>query len=260
MVIVQGAGMGHESSSAPTAFEFEIAQIAHTLLRLVLAARYRKNLVIAVMAASAFLGALYYPTASRRYSSKASMLVSQTGQDQLDTSIANDESLRRNTMPTFENIVRSAKVLEGALEKLNPCDRVDFENVPFESWVKSLQNNMTSKAIRSTSILEVSYRSGDPQVAANVVRAIVQSYLDFMDRIRKGTAGEISRVLTKERNEVAEKLGRKQEELLEVRRHLADLGFRSENKTLHPMVQRAVYFNDALIAAQKQRVEQEALL
>ncbi|HEY4760879.1 MAG TPA: polysaccharide biosynthesis tyrosine autokinase [Thermoguttaceae bacterium] len=252
--------MGHESSSAPTAFEFEIAQIAHTLLRLVLAARYRKNLVIAVMAASAFLGALYYTTASRRYSSKASMLVSQTGQDQLDTSIANDESLRRNTMPTFENIVRSAKVLEGALEKLNPCDRVDFENVPFESWVKSLQNNMTSKAIRSTSILEVSYRSGDPQVAANVVRAIVQSYLDFMDRIRKGTAGEISRVLTKERNEVAEKLGRKQEELLEVRRHLADLGFRSENKTLHPMVQRAVYFNDALISVQKQRVEYEAAL
>ena len=38
------------------------------------------------------------------------------------------------------------------------------------------------------------------------------------------------------------------------------MGFRSDGKTLHPMVQRAVYFNDALIAAQKERVEHEALL
>ena len=114
--------------------------------------------------------------------------------------------------------------------------------------------------MRYTSIIEVSYCSKDPQVAANVVSAVVQSYLDFMDRIHKGTAGELSRILTKERNEVAEKLAQKQEELLAARRNLADLGFRSEGKTLHPMVQRAVYFNDALIAEQKQRVEYEAAL
>ncbi len=213
----------------------------HTLLRLVLAVRYRKNLVIAVMAASAFLGGLYYTTAPRLYSSKAVLLVSQNGRDQLDTSITNDESLRQNTMPTFEKIITSAKVLEGALEKLGPADRVDFADLPGESWAQALQKNLTSKVIRATSILEVSYYSKDPQVAANVVSAVVQSYLDFMDRIHKGTAGEISRVLTKERNEVAEKLAAKQEELLAVRRNLADLGFRSEGKTLHPMVQRAVY-------------------
>ena len=88
-------------------------QLAHTLLRLVFAVRYRKNLVIAIMAASAFLGGLYYATRPRLYSSKASLLVSQNGHDQLDTSIANDESLRQNTMPTFEKIIISAKVLEG---------------------------------------------------------------------------------------------------------------------------------------------------
>ena len=106
----------------------------------------------------------------------------------------------------------------------------------------------------------MSYRSKDPQVAVHVVQAVVQSYLDFMDRMHKGTAGEISRILTKEREEQAEKLSRKQEELLEARRHFADMGFRSDGRTLHPTVQRAVDFNDALIAAQKKRVEYEALL
>ncbi len=38
------------------------------------------------------------------------------------------------------------------------------------------------------------------------------------------------------------------------------MGFRSDGKTLHPTVQRAVYFNDALTATQRKRVEEEALL
>jgi len=97
-------------------------------------------------------------------------------------------------------------------------------------------------------------------VALNVVQAIVQSYLDFMDKMHKGTTEEISRVLTKERAETAEKLAQKQSDLLEARRHFADMGFRSEGRTLHPALQRAVYFNEALIAVQKQRVEYQASL
>ena len=236
------------------------AQLVHSLLRVVLAVRYRKNLVTAVMAAMILLGALYYATAPRRYAARSAMLITQTGRDQLDTSITNEESQRQNTMPTFEKMIGSAKVLEGALKELPPGDCVDLADSPRELWIGRLQRNLTAKAVRFTSILEVGYTSKDPQVAVNVVRAIVQSYLDFMDRMQKGTAGEISRMLTKEREELAEKLTHKQEELLECRRQFADMGFRSDGKTLHPMVQRAVFFNDALIAAQKQRVEHEALM
>jgi len=252
--------MGPDPAVYPAEDNIEITRIAHSLLRMVLAVRYRKNLVIAVMAAAALLGGLYYITATRFYSSNAVLLVTQSGHDRLDTSITNEESLRQNTMPTFENMIRSAKVLEGAVRNLVPEDRIDLAGQPQENWIKVLQGNLVVKAIRSTSILNVGYRSKDSRVAANVVRAVVQSYLDFMDRMHKGTAGEISRMLTHERNELAEKLSRKQQELLEARRQFADMGFRSEGKTLHPMVQRAVFFNDALVATQKQRVEYEASL
>ncbi len=214
----------------PDNFEFEVAQLVHMFLHLVYAVRYRKNLVIAVMAASAFLGGLYYATRPRLYSSKAALLVSQNGRDQLDTSIANDESLRQNTMPTFEKIIISAKVMEGAVQHLGPADHVDFNNAPCESWVGILQRNVTAQVVRYTSIIEVSYRSKDPRVAVNVVGAVVQSYLDFMDRIHKGTAGELSRILTKERNEVAEKLAQKQEELLACRRNMVQPGIPQRRK------------------------------
>ncbi len=233
--------------------------ITQSAMRLFLAVRYRRNLVLAIMVAASALGGLYYATAERKYSAKASLLVSQVGQDRLNTSFTGEDSIRRNTMPTFENMIRSAKVLEGALKKLAPADRIDFGNGSKEACVGILQANLTAKTIRSTSILELTYCSKKPEVAVNVVRAVVQSYLDFMDEMHKGTAGDISRNLTKERDEVAEKLAKKQEELLEARRHFADMGFRSDGKTLHPTVQRAVFFNDALIAAQKRRVELEAL-
>ncbi|MCE5266743.1 MAG: polysaccharide biosynthesis tyrosine autokinase [Planctomycetaceae bacterium] len=236
------------------------AELAHSVLRLVLAVRYRKNLVFAVMAMSALLGGLYYATAKRYYAAKAQVLVTQPRADRLDTSLTNDESVRQNIMPTYENIIRSAKVVEGAVCNLAPADRIDMAGASQEHWVSRLQANLSAKAIRSTNVLEIRYRSLDPQVAVNVVQAVVQSYLDFMDRMQRGTAGEISRMLTKERQTQAEQLQQKQKELLEVRRQVADMGFRSEGKTLHPTVQRAVYFNDALIAAQKKRVQEETLL
>ncbi|MGW8257551.1 MAG: GumC family protein, partial [Thermoguttaceae bacterium] len=250
--------MTPESPPQSENFDFQIAQVVHSILRLVVAVRYRKNLVIAVMAVSLLLGTLYFGTSKRVYSSKASLLVSQSGHDQLDTSISNDNAMRSETMLTFENILHSAKVLEGAAKKLNPEDRVDFCDLPANSWVQALQSNTTTHVVRSTNIIDIQYKSSNPQVAANVVRAIVDSYLEFMDRIHKGTAGEISRIMTRERDEVVEKLNRKQTELLDLRRNLADMGFRSEGKTLHPMVQRAVYFNNALIEIQKKRVEFEA--
>ena len=70
--------------------------------------------MVAMMAAAVLLGGLYYATTPRPYAAKAAMLVTQNGRDHLDTSITNDESQRQNTMPTFENMIRSAKVLEGA--------------------------------------------------------------------------------------------------------------------------------------------------
>ncbi len=94
----------------------------------------------------------------------------------------------------------------------------------------------------------------------DVVQAVVQSYLDFIDSMHKGTAGELNRILTRERNEIEEKLGIKQNELLATRRRYADMGIPTDSNTLHPTVQTAITFNEALTAAQTQRAGYEALL
>jgi capsular exopolysaccharide synthesis family protein len=206
------------------------------------------------------LGALYYVTAVRYYSTKATLLFTQSGRDQMDPSIASDRDNIQANMFTFEKILRSSKVLEEAGKKLAPSERIDFPSATGEAVSGALECRLTTKVIKNTNVMEVSYLSKDPQVAANVVSTVVQAYLDFMDVVHKGTAGEISKVLTRELNDVAEKLAKKQEEMIAARRNLADIGIRSEGKTLHPLVQRAIYFNDTLIAVQKEGAECEAAL
>ncbi|MCR4412027.1 MAG: polysaccharide biosynthesis tyrosine autokinase [Thermoguttaceae bacterium] len=231
------------------------AQMVHLVVRLAMAVRYRKNVMLGALAAAAVLGGFYYATATRYYGAKAAMLVTQIGRDPTDTAIADDELVRRNTMPTFENMFRSPKVVEGALKNLAEEDRIDLAGIPPNRWVQTLQDNLSARTVRNTNILEVGYRSRDARAAVNVLQAVVQSYLAFMDQVHKGTTGDLVAVMVRERSEVAEKLGRVQEALLEARRKCGDMGFRSDSRVLHPVVQRAVFFNDTLAAIERQRVE-----
>lgn len=248
--------IARETPAEPGAF----TQTAHALAGLVLTMRHYKGVVAAVMAAAVGLGAVYYFGSTRRYESRAALLVTQSGGDALDTSMTGEESVRRNSMPTFSNMIHSAKVTEAAIENLAPEDCADFEGLSRDQWAQRLQDNLSSSVVRSTSILEVSYRSKNPKVAANVVHAVVHAYVTFMDRMHKGAAAEISEILIKERKDVADQLAVKQAELLEARRSFSDLGMRGEGKVSHPLVQRAVAFNEALVQVQKQRVEYETAL
>jgi polysaccharide biosynthesis transport protein len=236
------------------------AHFIHVAMRFLLAVRYRKNVVFASVAAVALMGALYYATATRWYSAKASLLVMYTAMDTTSPSMAASGAIQQNCTPTFENLITTTKVIEGALEHIKPEDCADLAGAPKERWATIIQSGLSAKAVRGTNIINVTYRSRDPAATVSVLNAVVQSYVEFLDTTNKGTAGEIIRVLTKEKVDLADKLARKGSELLEVRRQFGDLGIRSESKAVHPLVQRAISFNESLVAAQKRRIELEASL
>ena len=71
---------------------------------------------------------MYYATATRLYQAKASLLVLQTGADVTNTTMT-AEGVRQGLMPTYERLLSSAVVLEGAVKYLEPADRIDFEGV-----------------------------------------------------------------------------------------------------------------------------------
>jgi capsular exopolysaccharide synthesis family protein len=236
------------------------SHIVHVLLQFAMAVRYRKNVVVAALLVSGLLGALYYATATRYYSAKASLLVMQPGNDMLDQSAMSSAASRQSLMPTYESLITSVKVLEGALPHIPPEDCIDLAHLKRQQWPKALRANLSAQTVRFTNIIEIEYLSKDPKAAVSVVKAIVESYLDFMDRTHKGTANEVIDVLTRQKTQVAEQLAAKEDELQAARQQAGDLGAGTDDKARHPLMQQWTSFNEALVETQKQRVAMEATL
>ena len=233
------------------------AQSLHAMVHFSRVVRFRYRTVLAVVAAVCALGGLYYATAPRLYQSKASLLVMQNGGDVTNLSLSID-GMRQNLMPTYERLFTSAVVLEGAIDAVPRSELAAFGNLQREQVINKVRENLSASTLRQTNIIEVSYRSHSPESSLSMVNAVLRSYLEFLDRTHKGTAGEVIRVLTKEKVELEKKLAAKESEVLDQRRRFGDLGIRSDSHVVHPLVQRAISLNDALTKAQQSRLQLQA--
>jgi len=247
------------AEATPTEPVQPASHLVHSVMHFLRVVRYRKDVVLAAMVVAFLLGSLYYATATRVYQSKASLLILQAG-GEVNTPSMSAEGSKREIMPTYQRLIKSAVVLRGAIRNLHPKHRVDLSSIPQDKWVETLANNLSAAAVRRTNIIEVSYRSKDAESAAAVIRAVIESYLDFIDKTHRGTAGEIIRVLTKEKGDLEETLQDKQQKLLAARRMFGDLGLERGGHIVHPLVQRAIRLNEALIEAQEKRIEHQSFL
>ena len=185
------------------------------------------------------------------------------GPDMTSASVGGTTAIQQTCTPTFENLITTTKVVEGAvqsLEKLRAEGCSDLADIPKDGWVGTIQAGLSAKAIRGTNIITINYNSKNSASCVHVLNAVIQSYVEFLDKTNKGTAGEIIRVLTKEKVELAEKMTKKEQEMLDARSQVGDLGIRSDGKTQSPSVQQVFAFNESLIQAQKRRIELDALL
>jgi len=251
----------NESSWIQWAVPDSASHILHAIAQFLVAVRRRWQIMLGAFLAVALLGALYYATAPRIYSAKAELLILQTGDNALSPTIEAQGTRENSLIPTFVNLITSAKVLEGAIQKLSREDlAVDLNMDKPETWVEGLRRNLAASAVYRTNIITVEYRSKDPGVAARIVGAVVQSYLDFMRSTTQGTTAEIIRILTTEKDDIAARLSEKEQALQQLSQQIGALDVGVNSQTVHPLVERAKAFNQALVEVQKERVQLAASL
>ena len=238
-----------------------VLNAVHALLRFLIIVRYRKRVVLASLAAAVLLGALHYATATRKYSAKASLLVMYSGPDMQSPTVMGNNQSSQNWTPTFQALITTTKVLEEAVPHLQNQDHMDFAGAAKDRWPAIIQAGLSTNVVRNTNIINIEYCSNDPKAGVGILNAVVQAYVEFLDKTRKGTAGEIINVLTREKSDLAEKLAKKEAEMLDARRQLGDLGIRQEGANLvPPTVQNVMAFSESLTQTQKRRIELEASL
>src|SRR4029079_1317394 len=201
---------------------------------------------------------LYFALATRYYDSTAKLLIVRRDADQV-ANVADQPSLE-STMATHREIVVSPVVVQSAIEHWLPEHRIDLANTPESEWRRMLSANLSAKTSRKANFIEVSYRSRSPDAAAAVVSAVVQSYLEFVERTHKGSATEAIGALTQKSDELAANLAAKKTELQACRDRVGSLAIRPSDGAMDPAIQRALKLNDALMDAQQKRIKIEGSL
>ena len=229
-------------------------------MRLLRIVQHRKANVVACLLIAGLLGTLYFFTARRQYEASASLMILYRGNED---SLPRTDGYRQSMLPTYERLLSSTVVLDGAAEILGKMPRearVDLVRHPREKWVEVLRSNLAARSIRSTNFIEINYRSLDPKAAVTVVNAIVKSYLDFIDKNQRNVATEIVAILDKGRADVAMQLSEKETQLLQAKRQIGDLGLRDGSKVTHPLVHNVVSINESLMEMRQKRMRFEASL
>jgi len=231
----------------------------HALAQFLRIVRYRKGVLIVILAASGLLGSLQYLTEPRRYESTASLLILGSGEDAWSTE-SSGERVSRDMMPTYQNLVRSEVVLEEAIKLLPPDARVDLVAAEREGWTEVLRGNLSVTSQRGTNIMDLAYRSASPRAAAGVAGSIVAAYLAYMDSLKKNTGQELLEVLTKQKVNLQEELRGKEAELAAKRAGAGELVLREGDEGINVVVRRALSLNESLIKAHEKRLEAQTRL
>ena len=234
------------------------SELLQALLRLLRIVRYRKNVVLCTFYCFALMGAAYYFTATRYYASSAKLLIVEQKPDQL--SAMGDHDITGNTMATHRELVMSPVVIQAAIKRLSPQHRIDLQGKLPKEWTRTIAAGLGASITRKTNIIDVSYRSRNPETAAAVVSAIIHSYLDFVEKNHKGSASERITVLNGDREQIQNELTKKQVALQQMRQRVGHLATSSDDGFVEPMIQRAIHLNKTYLEAQEQRLSQQATL
>lgn len=227
------------------------SHIVHALVQFAIAVKHRRNIVILCVFATLVLGALYYSTATRLYSARAELVILASGDDTRSTAIAGQGGDGGGLMPTFERLITSSNVIEAAIERLGPKERVDLAEVPHSKWAAAIQRNLSAKNIYGTNNIEIEYLSRDPAAAVAVVNQVVEAYLEYMDGIHKRTADDLIHRLQEQQAELSRELEGLQLLLEQKRAECGHfVGADADTKAEHPVVEK--FFN-----IQKERWERE---
>lgn len=232
--------------------------LASSLLRVARILRFRKNVILAFLFGSVALGGIYFVLAIRKYESTAKLLIIQQNADELAT--VGDSDSSDNTMATHRELLKSPVVLAQAVETLPSEYHTDLREVHPNRWEKEIAENLSVQTTRKTNIIDVSYRSKNPDTAAAVVRAVVDSYLDFVGRTHQGNAEGVLTSLVQQRGQLEQELIRKQNELQEFSRQVGHLVSRHNERYVEPEVQRALHLHEALLAGQERVIELRSIL
>ncbi len=248
----------HLKSEEMGAMEGSLSDSLRGLIRLVRVMRLRQKTIAWCVFGAVALAAGYYASAPRLYRSTAKLLIINQEADGM-SGVA-DSGNADDIMATHRELVRSPVVVQKAIQRPAPEHRIDLAGTPPQDWVKKVTEDLSASTVRRTKFVGVSYTSLEPETAAAVVNAVINSYLSFVEETHRSTAADVLDVLTVEKENLQRNLITKQQQLQVFREKCGHLAIDQKEGVVDPVIDRAIHLNNSLMTAQQRRLELQASL
>lgn len=156
-------------------------------------------------------------------------------------------------------LIQSDSVVRPVAEQYNLLERERQLNVPGDKAraqdAPILLKNLRIARPPNTTLLQVSYRSSDPRLAADVANQIAQSYIEHTYNIRIRSSASISRFMERQIEELRAKMEGSSERLMRLERELNVINPEEKTSILSA---RLLQLNGEYTEAQAERVAAEA--
>ncbi len=226
-------------------------------VRFLKTARTRKKTVLLFFAACSLLGIVKYVTSTRLFESHSEVLVLEQGGSVLDKDRGSGRSLA-DQMPNFERVFTSDRVLKQTLRELPSEYRGDFLGTSPDRWLDTFRGSVSVSTARRTNVIQVAYRSKDPETAYYVVDALVSASLEFLNTMHSDSALDVLKILQADLNRTEQSLQEKQARHTQLTRE-SQLLFSTDQKVVSVLNEAIIKLNQDLITAKRETTDARAI-
>lgn len=235
--------------------EFHLAEYLEKLRR-------RWKIVVAVVVLALGLGALHTFTTPSVYQSQARIQIERRSLSPIASAQSPwvENWWNMEYYPTQYELLRSRGLAERVAVALRlPESQAQGRNDSdtLGQLANGLLGGLSVSPVRSTQLVDIVYRSGDPKFAADAANAFAQAFIEWGITTRSDTAGRASTFLTSQIEEVKNEIAKKDTELQNLRRKTEIVSLDRESNV---DLQRLEAFTQGMSEATAERISKEAAL
>jgi succinoglycan biosynthesis transport protein ExoP len=234
--------------------------------------RGRKAAVLSCLAVAIAFGVIYCILAPRRYEATTRVVINGENSNPLGIAMADmpipmqDISLVQETQV---RVLQSDTVAWDVIQQLRLDRRREFAQKDASSLdsldgvtpvfrqhlLAAFHQRLKVRSLPKTQIVDVSFRSVDPKLAADVVNAVAKAYVERNFRTRFNSTTQASDWLARQLDDLKAKVESKQDEFIEFQKKTGIVG---TDETHSIIISRLDEFNKDLATAQADRIVREA--
>jgi len=211
--------------------------------------------VLLTIAVALGVGLAYITIATPIYTSTSRIYVQQSGPKIL-TEAEGVMTQSKNYLYTQAELLKSTPILSSALE------RSDIKQLQAFSKIDNPIDYLKKKGLhvsvgKKDDIIDISFDSPDPVEAAQLVNAVVDSYRSYHATRKRSTAGEVLKILQKEKLDRDKELAEKLKAMMALKSENIALAFEDRNSNI--ILDRLDTLSAELTQAELQMVEAKSI-